>query len=446
MKKIISLNKILLFFVFSLFISIAKAELFKADEFFLDNGLRVVVIENHKAPIIKQMVWYNVGAIDDGLGKGGRAHFLEHLMFRGTDKVKDGEFNRLMENNGIINNAFTGHEFTSYHEFADISKLELLLALEADRMTGLNFDEKAFEAEKKVVIQERKQVVENNPAAPFFERLRQITWGNLPFGRPVTGLTEEIESLSYDDVRDFYARYYAPNNAILILAGDIDAKTAAPLIRKYFGTIKAPLVTREKAPVLHEKFKQRLEMKLPHIQTSKISWNYILPPFAELNGYVYDYEALAQYLGSGQTSALYRTLVDEKKTALSVSASFSYVSRSNANFVLSMVPADNVSIAEAEAAMSEALKQAIIQLNTEKLASIKKKMLADSVYIRDNPSDSANLVGYLLTTGFSLEHLQNYETDVEKVTLAGVKNAYREVFYNSSEVIGVLLPETGEKK
>ena len=232
----------------------------------------------------------------------------------------------------------------------------------------------------------------------------------------------------------------------MILAGDIDAKTAEPLIKKYFGPVKAPLVTREKTPVLRDKFNQRLEMKLPHIQTPQISWNYILPPYNELSGFVYDYDALAQYLGSGQTSALYRTLVDEQKAALSVSASFSYVSRSNARFSLSMIPADNVSVDDAQKAMSEALKQAIIQLNADKLISVKKKMLADSVYVRDNPADSANLVGYLLATGFSLEHLQNYETDVEKITLAGVKNAYREVFYNSSEVIGILLPATMEKK
>ena len=444
MKKIILLNKILFFFGLLLLFSAAKAEMFKAEEFFLDNGLRVVVIENHKAPIIKQMLWYNVGAVDDGLGKGGRAHFLEHLMFRGTDKIKDGELNKLLENNGVKNNAFTSYEFTAYHEFADIGKLELLLAIEADRMTGLNFNREAFDTEKKVVIQERKQVVENSPSAPFSERLQQITWGNHPFGRPITGLIEEIEALTYEDVKSFYTQYYAPNNAILILAGDIDAKTAEPLVKKYFGQIKSPLVTREKAPVLQEDFHQRLEMKLPHIQTPKITWKYILPPFSDLKGNVYDYSVLAKYLGSGQISALYRKLVDEQKTALSVSASFGYLSRSNASFSISLIPADDVSVAEAEAAMAEALKQAVTQLDEKKLASTKKKMVADLVYVRDNPDDSANLAGYVLSTGFSLEHIQHYETDVEKVTLAGVKNAYREVFSNSPEVIGVLMPETME--
>lgn len=446
-KEVILIKKSAFWLFLSLlfFYKTANAELFKAEEFFLNNGLRVAVIENHKAPLIKQMVWYNVGAIDDGLGKGGRAHFLEHLMFRGTDKIADGEFNNLMENNGVSDNAFTGYEVTAYHEFADISKLELLMALEADRMNGLNFDEKAFEVEKNVVIQERKQVVENNPSSEFYERLRLITWGNLPFGRPVTGLTEEIEALSYDDVKEFYKKHYKPNNAILVLAGDIDVAAAKTLAQKYFGNIQGSPSEKRNVPVLKEKFNERLEMSLPHIQTPKITKQYVLPPFAELKGFVYDYDALAQYLGEGRTSALYRELVVEQKKALSVSADFTFVSRANAIFSISMVPAEGVSIEEAETSLNEALNKALKNLNERKIASVKKKMLADLVYVRDNPATSANTIGYLLTTGFSLDFIQNYETDVAKVSLAGVKNAYAEVFGNSALVTGVLLPESEEK-
>lgn len=442
------LNRFLFFLAVLLFSQTAKAALLDAEEFFLSNGLRVVVVENHKAPIIKQMLWYKVGAINDGLGKGGRAHFLEHLMFRGTDKLKDGEFNNLMEDNGVSSNAFTGYEVTAYHEFADISKLELLMAAEADRMVNLNFDEQAFNKEKQVVIQERKQVVENDPTAPFFERLRQIIWGNNSFGRPVTGLIEEIEDLTYKDVRDFYKLHYRPNNAILVLAGDIDVETAKKLAEKYFGSIKTPPIKgrRKSVPILREKFNQRLEMSLAHIQSPKIILRYILPPYSELSGNLYDYEALAQYLGEGKNSALYQDLVLDSKVALSVSVNFSYISKSNTEFTISLIPADGISITEAEQALVEALHSAIIKLNAKKLISIKKKMVADVVYIRDNPSDSANIVGYILTAGFPLEHLQNYEEDVEKITLNGIKNAYREVFFNSSKVIGVLLPQTEEKK
>lgn len=442
------IKKIFFLLMFCALITAQKsnAELFKAHEFFLPNGLRVVVVENHKAPIIKQMLFYKVGAVDDGLGKGGRAHFLEHLMFRGTKKVKDGEFNNLMEDNGISSNAFTDYEVTAYHEFSDISKLELLLALEADRMRGLDLNEKAFAIEKKVVIEERKQVIENNPAAPFYERFQQVIWGNNPFGRPLTGLLEEIEALSYLDVKDFYNRYYAPNNAVLILAGDIGPKEAKPLVEKYFGMIEAPLVKRAEAPILREKFSQRLEMSLPHIQTAKIMWRYILPPYSELHGNAYDYKALARYLGGGTTSALYRDLVVEQKIALSVSAGFSFASRSNALFALALIPADGVTDAEAEEALEKSLQKALQNLDERKLASIKKKMVADLVYVNDNPADSANMIGYMLSTGFSLDDVQNYEQNVADISLKGVKNAYREVFYNSAKAIGVLLPKKGDKQ
>ena len=437
-----------LFFSAFVFIQNASAELFKAHEFFLNNGLRVVVVENHKAPIIKQMLFYRVGAVNDGIGKGGRAHFLEHLMFRGTDKIKDGELNEIFENNGISNNAFTGYEVTAFHEFADISKLELLLAIEADRMRGLNFDEKAFNTEKKVVIEERKQVIENNPSAPFSERFRQNIWGNNSFGRPITGLIEEIEALSYKDVKNFYNKYYTPKNAILIISGDIDVATAKTLVEKYFGAIKnPPLKTRySNIPVLREKFSQRLQMSLPHIQTPKIVWKYILPPNSELNGHTYDYAALAQYLGEGQSSALYRDLVIEQKVALSVSASFDFITRTNVIFSISMVPADGISVETTEETMNEALQNAVQKLDVKKLDSIKKKMVADLVYINDNPTDSANIIGYMLATGFSLDDVQNYEQKVAEISLSGVKNAYREVFYNSTKAIGILLPEKGDEK
>ncbi|MBR3501559.1 MAG: insulinase family protein [Alphaproteobacteria bacterium] len=441
------IKKILLVFVFCsfAFIKSANAELFKAHEFFLSNGLHVVVVENHKAPLVKQMLFYKTGAVNDGLGKGGRAHFLEHLMFRGTDKIKDGKLNELLENNGVSNNAFTGYEVTAFHEFADISKLELLLAIEADRMRNLNFDEKAFTAEKQVVIEERKQVVENNPAAPFMERFRQMIWGNTPFGRPITGLKEEIEALSFADVKDFYNQYYAPNNAVLVLSGDIGLNEAKPLVEKYFGAIKNPPIKASytETPVLNEKFSQRLKMNLPHIQTPKIIWRFILPPYTKLSGNPYDYDVLAEYLGSGDNSALYRDLVIKQKIALSVSADFSFISASNSVFSLSLIPADGIKISDAEKELNEALRNAIEKFDAQKLASIKKKMLADLVYVNDNPADSANMIGYMLATGFSLDDVQNYEQNIENVSLKGVKNAYHEVFYNSAKAVGILLPENG---
>lgn len=212
------------------YVAPAVAEIFKAETFTLDNGLQCVVVENHKAPLVKHMLWYKVGSADEGFGKGGSAHLLEHLMFRGTKRAVGNEFNRMMEKNGVESNAFTSYEVTVYHEFADVAKLEILMALEADRMQNLSFSEEDYAAEQQIVLQERKQRVENNPSAPFSERFNKILWGNLPYGHPVTGLSDEIMALTYADIRAFYQKFYAPNNAVLVISGDVDAATIRPLV------------------------------------------------------------------------------------------------------------------------------------------------------------------------------------------------------------------------
>ncbi len=424
---------------------IAAAKLFKAEEFMLDNGLRVVVIENHKAPLIKHMMWYNAGSVDEKYGRGGSAHLLEHLMFRGTKLVKDGEYNRIMHENGADSNAFTSYDMTVYHQFADISRLEALMALEADRMQNLNFDKEAFETEQKIVYQERKQVVENNPAAPFNERMNLLLWGNSPYGHPVTGLSDEIMALTADDVRDFYKSYYAPNNAVLVLAGDIDAAAAKKLAQKYYGKIPEKEVIKQETASENQQFKEHLQMNLPQINTPKLVYKYLLPDSGGLKGSIYDYIVLAEYLGGGQTSALYRELVDIRKIAVGVSASYSFNASANSVFTVSAIPAPEVSQLSLKMALREARAQALQNLTPEKLNKVKKKMAADLVFANDNPEDAAYWLGYMLINGFSLEEAQNYADNIKAVTADGVLQAAKEVFLHSSEAEGELLPQAAAK-
>lgn len=435
---------ILVFFTFLLTQNVS-AKLFKAEDFVLDNGLRVVVIENHKAPLIKHMMWYDAGAADEKYGKGGSAHLLEHLMFRGTNKVKDGEYNRIMHENGADSNAFTSHDMTVYHQFSDISRLEALMALEADRMQNLNFDEKAFETEQKIVFQERKQVVENNPAASFGERLNLLLWGNLPYGHPVTGLADEIMALTADDVRDFYQNYYAPNNAILVLSGDIDAATAKKLAQTYYGKIPQRKITKRKIVAENKMFKEHLLMKLPQINTPKLVYKYLLPNYKNLKGNVYDYLVLSEYLGGDKTSALYRELVDVRKIAVGVSSSYGFNAESNSVFSVSAIPAPDVSQLSLKIALREARVAALQQLTPEKLEKVKKKMVADLVFANDNPEDAAYWLGYMLINGFSLDETQNYADKIKDVTVDGVLQAAKEVFLHASEVEGELLPLSAAK-
>ena len=420
----------------------AKAALFKAETFTLPNGLQCVVVENHKSPIVKQMLWYKVGAADETAFYKGGAHLLEHLMFRGTSRVPDGEFNRIMEKNGADSNAFTGHDMTAYHQMADVSRLEVMLALEADRMHNLSFDEEAFKAEQKIVLQERKQVIENKPSAAFTEKFNKMLWGNSPYGHPVTGLSEEIESLTFKDTRDFYQRYYAPNNAILILSGDIDVKTAKPLVEKYFAEIEAKDIQRRRIAENTVTFTETLEMSLQDIQTAKMIHQSLLPPYKKLSGNIYDYLVLAEYLGGGETSALYKELVIRQKTAVSVSAGYRFTTGGNSVFSFSMIPAkySRKQIAAAWQQLDEVGQSAVNQLNDEKLAQIKRKILAGLVYVNDNPTDAAYWIGNMMVSGFTLDDIQNYENHINEVTVDSVKNAFLAV-QEAPVVRGVLLPE-----
>lgn len=438
------MNKIVA--IFALFVLLwsntAVSSLFKAEEFTLDNGLHCVIVENHKAPLIKQMVWYKAGSVDEEIGKGGSAHLLEHLMFRGTKFAKDGEFSRIMEKNGVSDNAFTSYDVTAYHQFADVSKLELLLALEADRMENLNFDENAFDAERKIVYQERMQRVENNPASPFYERLDLILWGNNPYGRPVTGLPDEILGLEFADIMKLYKKFYTPGNAVLLLSGDITAAEARPLIEKYFAKIVSHPVKQMKYDTDMHEFHEILEMTLPDISTIKVSEKYLLPKYNELKDMIYALLVLEEYLGGGSTSALYKDLVLKQKIALSVGASYHFVSRGEGVFSFSMVPADDEEF-EREKMLSmlrASSDEAVQSLSEKKLAQIKRKMLADLVFVNDNPSDAAEWIGAMLTVGFTLDEVQKYEDNINAVSLQDVKNAY-EKLKNSPRVSGVLYPQ-----
>ena len=287
-------------------------------------------------------------------------------------------------------------------------------------------------------------------------------WGNSAYGRPVSGLADEIMDLNSQDIRDFYQRYYAPNNAILVLAGDIDVPTAKKLAEKYYGNIPARNVSKKNIEPETDSYREKLQMKLPLISTPKLVEKYRLPNYSAVKGSVYDYIVLAEYLGGSQTSALYQELVENRKIAVGVSAGYSFNAQSNSVFSLSLLPAEDVTIMAARIALREARAQALQDLTVAKLEKVKKKMIADLVFANDNPEDAAYWLGSMLISGFSLSEAQienecnknkiiltnfanlpsikNYENEIKNVTLEGVIQAAKEVFLHSSALEGVLLP------
>ncbi len=425
-------------------VSMADARLFAMEEFYLDNGLRVIVINNAKAPIVKQMLWYKAGSIDEPLGKGGTAHLLEHLMFRGTEKISGSDFNKILEKNGADVNAFTAQDVTSYHALIDVSRLELALLMEADRMNGLHLTPENFALERDIVYQERMQVVENNPSAPFKENLQRALWQNHPYARPITGEAEEILSLTQKDVEDFYRRFYSPENAVLVLSGDVTAAEAKPLVEKYFAGAGAK---KEKAetpfPELPKETKAYLQMKLPHISLPSISKNYAAPSWGRDKEKVFLLAVFSRYLGETEISYLHKKLVEEKKLALSVNSSYNPYARSYGSFSINAIPAPGVSPEELSKALDEEINEALKKMNIEALQQTKKRMLADLVYLNDNPADAAYIAGMMASLGLPLQEISDYENNLQKTNLSEIKEAVGELLTQAPFAEGILLPEEG---
>ena len=439
MKKYYLTLLLCVLFVFS--IGSVNAKLFEMEEFYLDNGMRVIVIPNHKSPIIKHMVWYKVGSVDEPFAKGGLAHLLEHLMFRGTSKIKGRELNSILEKNGASSNAFTSLDMTAYHQMIDISRLELAMYLEADRMQNLEISEKSFNLERDIVFQERKQVVENNPASEYSETIRNILWGTHKYSRPVTGLDEEILNLSKDDAQNFYNKFYAPNNAILVLSGDIDIATAKILAKKYYGNV-APKVIGKKA--VFEEFnspkKSKIEMNLPNIGYSRLNKIYVAPSYNVDKNDIYNLLVLSKYLGEGKTSQLHKNLVRKNHKALSIDTSYNFMSRSYGTFNISAIPQKNVSLEELDSEIDKAIKVALTELSLDNIEKVKLKMLSGLVYLRDNPEEAAYIVGSMAVAGMDINDIENYADNIKNVSYKDVIKSANKLFNNSKSVTGMLKP------
>ncbi len=443
-----SIKRLIYIIVLAMFSAPCLASYADMEEFYLDNGLQVIVIPDHKAPIIKQMIWYKTGAVDEPVGKGGLAHLLEHLMFRGSHKVPGSAFNEIIADNGGISNAFTAHDYTAYHEFVDISRLEVAMALEADRMNGLNFDEDAFRAERDIVFQERQQRVANNPLALFAENLERVFRQNSPYARPVSGTETEIKNLTAEDVMAFYRKYYTPGNAVLVLSGDIDTPTAKQLAQKYFGPLKGCKSASSEAFLLPtERTLYRLESFMPEIASIRLIRKYLVPSLKTDKRQAYALSVFSKYLGEGDNSYLNQNLV-LKGLALGADSFYDSLSRGPGVFAISLIPSEKTDPAQAEKLLTEQLEQALQALDETRLEKEKRKILAELVYIREDPEIAAMLVGQLAALGIDISEIEAYEQNIRAVTLKDVQAAVRSMIDSATTINGIIrpLPPQQEKK
>ncbi len=427
--------------------SSSNAKLFEAKSFELDNGMRVLLIENHKAPVIKHMLWYKNGASDDAKGKGGTAHLLEHLMFRGTKRFVEGRLDALFEKHGAQSNAFTSYDYTSYHQFADISKLELLMLLEADRMHNLLIDDKNFAKEREIVYQERRQQIESNPVSAFMEKMREKLWAEHPYSRPVIGSADEIKSLTKQDVEEYYARFYTPENAILVLSGDLDLPTAKTLAEKYYGKLekRSGFVPAPAYEFSAEQTKQSFVFYDKKVKTPRIVQMFVVPSYNQNPKEALALEILAEYLGADKLSPVYKDLVEKRKIMAGISVSNGFSARGYDQFYIAGYPQNNVDAQKAADELSASVKNAINLIDEKNIAAAKKRILANLAFVEDNPSDAAYAAGAMAAGGMSLEDINSYDENIDNVKLEDVKSTALKLIDFYPQIVGVIMPEKSDE-
>lgn len=406
----------------------ASAKVADVGHFVLDNGLEVAVIENHKAPVVLQMLYYKTGSVNDPKGKGGIAHLLEHLMFRGTTRVADKEFNRLTDKYGAENNAYTTYNETGYYEFADVSKLELMMALEADRMENLNISEEAFAAEREIVLQERMQRYESNPVPLFYETVLKLLWQDSPLGNPISGSPAEIKSLARSDAVDFYRKWYRPDNALLVLSGDISLKEAKVLAKKYYGELKAETSSEQPIYAAGRAMETDVSMKLGGVAQPRYMSAIRLESGVLMKKDVLALNLLAEYLAGDDTAYLYDKLVYQDKALVSVGMDVSYDEKVGGMVAFYVTPAGaQFGVKKLTGIIKQETAAGVQALTSEKLEQIKNQSLSDVIYLQENPESAARFAGELLLLGYTPEEVENYDEMLRKVTLEDVLRAWQKV-------------------
>ena len=415
--------------------------------FTLGNGLHVVVIPDRRTPVVTQMIWYKVGAADETPGKSGLAHFLEHLMFKGTEKHPAGEFSQLIARIGGNENAFTSTDYTAYYQRVPRDQLATMMAFEADRMTGLVLKDENVLPERDVVLEEYNMRVGNSPDARLTEQIMAALYLNHPYGRPTIGWRQEIEKLNREDALAFYKRFYAPNNATLIIAGDVSADEVRPMVEEAYGKIPPqPAIPAQRIrPQEPQPAGPRtVTLADPRVEQPSVRRYYLVPSSvtaAQAEGSAL--EVLAQLMGSGSNSYLYRALVVDKPLAVSAGAWYQGTGVDPTQFGISASPKPGVEFPQVEQAIDEVIaKLATDPVPAEDLERIKTQMIAESVYAQDSQTTLARWYGAAITVGLSVDDVRAWPERIRAVTAEQVRSAARTWLEKKRSVTGYLIKDT----
>ncbi len=411
--------------------------------FTLDNGLDVVVIEDHRAPVVVQMIWYQVGAADEPAGHSGIAHFLEHLMFKGTETVGPNQFSAIVEAQGGDDNAFTSWDYTAYFQRIAADRLDLVMQMEADRMRNLRLTEEDVATERQVILEERAQRTDSSPGALLSEQMRAAQYLNHPYAVPIIGWRHEMEQLSREDALEYYQRFYAPNNATLVIAGDVEPEAVRALAEKHYGPLEPSegIVPRDRPQEPPQLAERRITLADERVSEPYVFRTYLAPERDP--GNQKDAAALtvlAELLGgNGQTSVLARALQFDSQTAVYTAAFYDGTSIDDATFGLIVVPAPGVTLEAAEAEMDRVVAEFLeTGPDPAALERIRMQVRASDIYARDNVNALARRYGEALSVGLTVADVESWDEALSAVTEADVIAAAQRVFQRQNAVTGWL--------
>jgi len=442
MKIIFSLCAVVLF---ALAPTGVWAAVFNPQTFTLKNGMQVVVLPNHRAPVVLHMVWYKAGSVDEPKGKSGIAHLLEHLMFKGTQKNPDGEFSKRLAQHGGQENAFTSLDYTGYHQTIASDRLEMVMALEADRMSNLVLAASDVETERDVVLEERNSRIENNPGAKLRELANQTLYPqDHPYGRPIIGWRDELAALTREDALAFYQANYAPDNAVLVIAGDVKVDQVKRLAKKYYGTIKAHQVQPRRNMLTTAPIKGG-ETVYKDARVRQPVWtNSVIQPSLS-NGSVKRVaalEVLSEILGAGGTSRLYKKLVIEAADAVSTGTYYNSNARGDGKFIFYASPRPGVKLDVLAAAVRTESQRMVDQgLEVGELERVKTRMLSTAIFARDEMKTGAYTIGSALAAGHSIADVEDWPERISNVTEQDVLEALKAVLSEPRQITTKLMSD-----
>jgi zinc protease len=419
--------------------------------FTLGNGLQVVVIPDHRTPVVTEMIWYKVGSADETPGKSGLAHFLEHLMFKGTARHPAGEFSQTVLRIGGNENAFTSFDYTGYFQRVPREQLTRMMEFEADRMTGLILKDENVLPERDVVLEEYNMRVANNPEARLTEQIMAALYLNHPYGRPVIGWHHEIEKLGREDALAFYRRFYAPNNAILVVAGDVEAGDVRTMAEQNFGQMAPqPAIPAQRIrPQEPEPVAPRtVTLADPKVEQPNLKRYYLVPSAATAAaGESAALDVLAQLMGGGSNSYLYRALVVDKPLAVGASAGYQGTSLDPTQFVISASPRPGVEFSQLEQVIDSVIADiGKNPVHAEDLERVKTQLIAEAIYAQDNQEALARWYGGALTTGLSIADIRSWPDRIRAVTAEQVRAAAQQWLDRKRSVTGYLIKDTTAKR